>query len=288
MSMQEMNETRTTCVAPFSSTLSMTREKASLLFRSLRGCSAPQLRLFIFPYAGGSTSAFRNWPKHLPSSIEIRSLELAGHDTRFQEEASTNWEQIVSESSAAIAALVEVPIVFFGHSMGSMLAFETARTLRRTYGIGLEACIVSGRSAPQMVSRTPSLGHLASKVLVRKLSELYGGIPEEALADEELVELMARVLRADLAVVDGYRYAPDEPLPCPMAAFGGKADPWVTEEELSLWGRQTSGEFYVEQFAGDHFYLRDETAGHILLQRIETICATAVHSPGRIGLPHQG
>ena len=245
------------------------------MFPNVRVRSSPAVRLFAFPHAGGSASTYQKWRGLLPDFVELRPAQLPGRELRFSETPVTDWREIVACSATEIAALGQHPIVLFGHSMGSLLAFEVGRTLRRDFGIEIAGLVVSGYCAPQLKPRSPSLRHLDGRELLQRLSELYGGVSSDVLAEAELVELMARVVKADLTLVETYEYVDDVPLTCPILAIGGKADPWVDSDELGLWCRQTTGRFSSTELFGDHFYLRDAMMERVLLTRVVQMCETA-------------
>jgi medium-chain acyl-[acyl-carrier-protein] hydrolase len=234
-----------------------------------------RVRLIVFPYAGGSAGAFRPWRDRLPGWISVQLIQLPGRENRFNEPPISKWDEITNSIADAGMLLDGPPVVLFGHSMGSILAFEVARELRRRHDRSPAALIVSGRCAPQLDSRMPPLAHLDGRDLVNRLTELYGGIPTEALADPELVELMAHLLKADLQVVEDYRYVPQPPLACPIAAYGGTRDPLVTSVELCAWSEQTRSGFRSELYPGDHFYFRAAESENRLLAEVRRICATA-------------
>ncbi len=156
--------------------------------------------------------------------------------------------------------------------MGSLLAFEVARTLRRDFEIDVAGLIVSGHCAPQLEPRSPPVRHLDGRELIERLGELYGGVPSEVLDEPELISVMARVAKADITLVETYKYVEEAPLDCPVLAFGGKADPWVNADELALWHRQTTGTFRSTALFGDHFYLRQPMVERILLTRMIEFC----------------
>jgi len=81
---------------------------------------------------------------------------------------------------------------------------------------------------------------------------------EEVLENVELMELLLPILRADFAVCETYVYEADDPLDCPISAFGGLQDEYVSRESLGAWREQTSGSFSLRMFPGDHFYLNTE------------------------------
>jgi medium-chain acyl-[acyl-carrier-protein] hydrolase len=60
----------------------------------------------------------------------------------------------VRDLCRAVAPLLAGRLVFYGHSMGALLAFELARQLRRLYGIEPDHLILSGRAAPRVPAAT--------------------------------------------------------------------------------------------------------------------------------------
>jgi surfactin synthase thioesterase subunit len=240
------------------------------------GASDARVRVVTFPYAGGAPAAFRTWPDALAPQVGLFHVMLPGRDRRFHETPVTRSDEIVAPVTAAVASLDDGPLVLFGHSMGSMLAFEVARALRRAGRRGPDALVVSGRGAPQLATRAPVLAHLPDAELIEQAARLFGGIPPELLREPELLQLMVKVLRADLTVVETYRYVPEEPLGCPILALGGAHDPWVSEEELAAWRQQTSAGFTSEQIPGEHFYFRTAGGERPLLARLLEYCAAVV------------
>ena len=104
---------------------------SSAWFRTLEPRSQATARLYCFPHAGGSASAYRTWTSHLPEH-ETFALQLPGREDRIDEELSEDLPALADElASSVMADSSESPFLFFGHSGGSLLAFETARALRR-------------------------------------------------------------------------------------------------------------------------------------------------------------
>jgi surfactin synthase thioesterase subunit len=246
--------------------------RKSLWFRSFNTGPLRRVAMVVFPYAGGGAAAFHSWLPHLPSWVALHLVQLPGREERFWETPLFCGLEIVDKVTEAIVSMLDVPFLLFGHSMGSILAFEVARQLRRIHSCNPSALLVSGRCAPQLISRTPRLGDLPDSDLLRQVIKLYGGIPAEVLNDFELVELMARVLKADLHVIESYQYVAEEALHCPIAAYGGHADPWVTQTELNAWREQTLSVFTAEQYEGGHFYFRSVESERRLLGSLRRIC----------------
>jgi len=92
------------------------------------------VRLFCFPYAGGSASAFRTWATHIPPYIEVCAIQLPGHETRLREPLMTSLPPLTCALADALAPYLDKPFTFFGHSMGAIICFELARKLRKRVG----------------------------------------------------------------------------------------------------------------------------------------------------------
>ncbi|HEX4955851.1 MAG TPA: thioesterase domain-containing protein [Thermoanaerobaculia bacterium] len=212
-----------------------------------------RLRLFCFPFAGGSALVYREWHRHLPERVEVVPIELPGRASRFREPLMRQADQVVAAAGAGLAPLFDRPFALFGHSMGALLVFELARWLRRQ---GLPAPLqifASGRQAPD-IAEHKDLHALPDDDLLARLRE-FNGTPEEVLKHPELMQMMLPVLRADFEVNETYRYCAEPPLASSLSAWGGLADPEVPREELEAWRVHTSAGFDLRMFAGDHFFL---------------------------------
>jgi medium-chain acyl-[acyl-carrier-protein] hydrolase len=71
------------------------------------------------------------------------------------------------------------------------------------------------------------------------------------------MQLLLPALRADFALRETYVYADEPTLDCPISAFGGLADRWVSRESLEAWRDQTRAGFSLQLLPGDHFFLAD-------------------------------
>ena len=219
----------------------------------------PALRLFCFPFAGGGSRAFQAWPDHLPRDVELWVAQLPGREGRFKEQAYTRLPDLITDLVAAIAPHTDVPHAMFGHSMGALVAFTLTRELRRAGMRGPELLMVSGRRAPQRPDTDPPIHALPEKEFLEEIREL-NGTPEAILRNEELLQLLIPLLRADFAVCETYEYVSEAPLACPIVAFGGADDPDVSHEDLAAWSEQTTSSSSHQIFPGDHFYLLDGIA----------------------------
>jgi medium-chain acyl-[acyl-carrier-protein] hydrolase len=212
------------------------------------------LRLFCFSYAGGGPSAYRFWAQDLPPEIEVCPVQLPGREARVRESAFYSIEPLVQVLVPQILPYLDKPFAFFGHSLGALVCFETARLLRHPYKFQPEYLFVSARQAPQLPFTHDPIYQLPDAEFMDKLRE-YNGMSEEVLQNSELMQMLLPILRADFAVGETYIYTVDEAFSCPLLAFGGKKDPYISYDGLQAWQSQTTGSFAVHMFPGDHFYL---------------------------------
>lgn len=236
---------------------------SSSLFRFARA-TAPRARLFCFPYAGGSATAFANWPKRLPRDLEMLAVELPGRGLRRSDlPMSTHMDQLVETLSKEISECNDLPFSLFGHSLGAVVAFSCARSLRAA-GAALPAHLfVSARGAPERPNRDVKCAQMNDEELVREL-EARGGIAPQILAEPDLISLLLPAVRSDFVLLNSYVYRAGEPLPVPITACGGSKDPLVDPEALSEWSKQTSAAFDLAIFHRGHFFL-DEPS---LIERV--------------------
>jgi len=230
------------------------------------------LRLFCFPFAGGNGSIFMPWAARLPADVELNAVQLPGRGSRISEMPIDNIPQMARACADALAPLLDRPFVFFGHSMGAMLAYELTRELRRR-GLPLpQQLMVSACRAPHYeLGRTP-LHALPKSQFLDAIANLKG-TPEAAIANPELMDLMEPVLRADFTAAENWNYKAEAPLPVSIAVFGGDQDHWVSRPALSAWREHTSSGFWQQSFFGDHFYILQQTTA--LVQQVTQLLCIA-------------
>ena len=213
-----------------------------------------RLRLFCFPYAGGGALIFRTWADGLPTDVEVCPIQLPGRGTRLMEPLFTQLSPLIQALAQALLPLLDKPFAFFGHSLGALVSFELARQLRRQYGVQPVRLFVSAGRAPQLPHRGLPVHTLPDGDFLAELRRL-NGTPRAVLEHEELMQIALPVLRADFAVYETYVYSTELPLNCPISIFGGLRDRTVSQSDLEAWREQTSGDFSLQMFPGDHFFL---------------------------------
>ena len=209
------------------------------------------------PHAGGGAAEYHAWSASLPASVQICPILLPGRETRFSEPHYSDFDSLADVLVRELKPHLEIPYAVFGHSMGALLAFDCVRRLLRAGSPAPLWLFVSGRRAPDCAPDPEPLHALPDPEFLDRLNRIYKGIPEELLDNPEILEVFLPTLRADVSVVESYRFEDTAPLDCPISAFAGEADSSVAWQQLLAWKGQTRRQFAAHIFPGGHFYPRE-------------------------------
>ena len=223
------------------------------------------VRLFCFPYAGGSSLIFRPWLTSLPTTVEVCPIELPGRGIQMRLTPFSRLQPLIETLASALLPYLDKPFAFFGHSLGGLVSFELARQLRREHNLSPVHLFVSATRAPQIPSPKPPIHALPDTEFKEELHRL-NGTPDSVLQNTELMQLLIPILRADFAVLETYVYPQESPLECPITAFGGLQDEEVSLQELKAWRSHTIAGYKLQMFPGDHFFIQSEQP--LLLQTL--------------------
>jgi len=212
------------------------------------------MRLFCLPYAGGGASIYKDWAAQLPSQVDVCTVQLPGRENRIMETAFTRMGPLVERLTAEMGPALDVPFAMFGHSMGAIICFETALRLQREGKGSPAGLLLSARRAPPFPPNNDAMYDLPDGEFRERLRHL-NGTPEAVLENEELMDLMLPLLRADFELDDTYRPSAGDMLHCPVTAFGALSDSEVPRDQLESWRHVTRGAFRLRMFPGDHFFI---------------------------------
>lgn len=226
-------------------------------FRRFNPSDSAPARVVVFPHAGGSASYYLGYANALAPYADVLAVQYPGRQNRFMEPPISTVAGLAEELYRELLDWTDRPLVFFGHSMGAAVAFETARRFERHGVKGPERLFVSAGRAPSL-PRDSEMYKLPDDELLASIVEL-GGTDERILDIPALRELVLPALRADYTAIETYRCAPDATVSVPITGLVGESDPNATAEQVGQWDRHTTGGFDLRVFPGGHFYLADRT-----------------------------
>ncbi len=223
-------------------------------------CPADHTRLFCFHHAGGTAAAYRDWIDHpLLKGIRVCPIELPGRGSRFSEPAQTGHAELADAIAETLIQFRDTPFALFGHSLGSLIAFETALRLQ-DHNVMPLCLFASGRRPPHAPTPEPLRHRLSDSELTNELRGL-AGTPPEVFRHAELLELFLPALRADFTVTENYPHtkasAHYNALSCPLIACVGDSDDEVAPSLMKEWLRYTQNDSAMHVFPGGHFYLQE-------------------------------
>jgi pyochelin biosynthesis protein PchC len=232
------------------------RNRAATWLRCLTEPEFPTATLVCFPHSGGGFGSYAPWVRAMRPDVRLLAVQYPGRGDRLGEDPAAGVREMALSVAAELGS-AGFACALFGHSLGALVAYETAVALRDR-GIPPTRLFVSGAVPPQRAAgRQPMRGEDLWATVCG-----LGGVPPEVAADDELVALLLPALRADVAAHESYRPRADiDPLSCPVRCYHGLDDPLVDADLLAGWAEISTGEFTAHTRPGAHFHPFDDPDG---------------------------
>lgn len=204
-------------------------------------------RIFLFHDAGGDTCLYNGWDKLLGADAEVIAVELPGRGKRINENAYENLDHLIADLKPAMGPLLDKPYAFFGHSMGALIAFEMARSIRR-----------SGMNQPSriFISSAPALSTYSRHDI--DYDTLEKDLFRSKAADSNLKQSLQKLLKDDLRLLKHYHYVPEAPLTVPLVVVHGSDDTRVSQTQAERWEMETHADIEVISRQGGHRYIEHD------------------------------
>lgn len=211
----------------------------------------PHVTVFVFPHAGGSPRFFTPLIPGLAVEFTLSGITYPGRDALMDVAHPADIPELARACAHAIAPVHRLgPVVLLGHSLGSYVAFETARIMEQ-HGPAPDALVVSGADAPSLGA--PGDWRSASDAELARHVGAFDARTRAALDRPELARLALPTLRADYHLIENYSAAPDHTVGCPVTVVRATGDPEVTEAGTRAWRDHARSGFRVRTLDGGHF-----------------------------------
>lgn len=225
-------------------------------------------RLVCFPFAGGGPSAYREWGAAF-ANTEVLPVSLPGREQRYREPPIRSMVSVVEAVILELSLLPQKPTVFFGHSLGALMAYETAIRMKARHLNAPAHVIVSGSRVPGSASIMPSsVATMSDEAFIEAIIAL-GGTPQEVIDEPELMQLFLPQLRVDFELYEAYQPSGTCLLSCPITVLFGTDDSLADEAAASRWREFSEHGSTVNAFNGGHFFITS-SRGQVF-DRIRTI-----------------
>lgn len=234
-------------------------------FLRIQEVSKTALNLVCFPYGGGGAGAFVPLKQaNLP--VNIWALKLPGREKRIDEPRFTSASHLVDTLLEILPT--QNPFIFYGHSMGAGIAFETILSLKQR-GCSLPfALIASGREPPHFSYPNP-IFNLTDAALVSYIQAL-GGFPGEMSNDSSFITPYLQKIRADYQLNDSLPIRIPQALPMEIHVINGENDPLINKYQISEWKLYSQFPISESWLPGDHFFIHKQFKE--FTKFINTIC----------------
>jgi surfactin synthase thioesterase subunit len=213
--------------------------------------SGPGPATLVFPHAGGSAVNYRPLALALAAGADTYVMQYPQRADRYREPPAETLPELARGLFDAAPWHQLGPLRLFGHSMGSIVAFEFAR-LAEERGIEIQRLWASAGPAPGAVAGLRKLP-TGDAELRAELAEL-GGTDPRLLADQEFLALVLTPVRSDYLAFNRYRCAPEVTIGADINVLGGRSDDRIGTDLLKGWAEHTTGRCAVSMYDGGHFY----------------------------------
>lgn len=216
-----------------------------------------RIKIFFLPYAGGSSTSYLSWRIFLRPEFEFVPIELSGRGRRFGQPFYNSILEATDDIYKIISNDLNTPYAIYGHSMGTILAYELVRKIR-DFGRNEPLHIFfSGRYPPYVDANEESISHLPEDIFLEKVFA-YGGMKREILENKELIDIFLPILKADHRLIEEYDKNREMlKLNCDITVLNGKDDTTVKADDLKKWSECTDKKCTFFEFEGKHFFIND-------------------------------
>lgn len=211
------------------------------------------MKLICLTYAGGNKYSYRNFRPHIHKEIEIITLELPGRGARISERLINKLDILVDDLYVQIQEHIHEDYILYGHSMGGILGDLLIHKLLENKKSIPSFFLITGCRSPRRNTMKPNIHHLPKTAFQKEIIEL-GGMPDEIIKDQEILDFLLDILRVDITALETAVYQKRKPYNVPILVIRGTEEK-VTEEDAIDWEMQTIATFNHMVLPGNHFFI---------------------------------
>lgn len=225
-------------------------------FWHIRPASGRQL--LLFPFLGGFGASFNRLVGELDPDFDVWAVNPPGHGGSSQPPYE-DLAGLIDFYVARLETVLRPDAVFFGHSMGGIVAQQLAIALRdlpQFRDRNPTDLVLSASASPRLMD-VSGFGRLSKRDLIRHLLK-FGAIPSELADDRGLIDLLLPSFRADYLVLEDVQQKPIIQLDLQPRLILGSEDPHTPPGTVQEWQRHFTRHLETRVIKGaGHMFVHD-------------------------------
>ena len=215
--------------------------------------------ILTFSYSFGNSNIFYDFSKMFNDDIKMIPLDYPAHGRRMFEEPLFTVKDIVDDMFEQVKEYIysDKPYCLMGYSMGGIIAYELYQKIAKK-GLRLPHRIfIFATTAPDEPQEQRDYENYNLAQIKEELAEM-DGTPQEILDNDEYVEMLTPMVKADCIVLRDYKANEQESLKveCGVTVVRGNEEDKI-ENCKSGWRRFIKKDFEYVETTGKHFFLFD-------------------------------
>jgi surfactin synthase thioesterase subunit len=214
------------------------------------------INLITLPFAGGNKYSYRQYGPECPAYLKMMPFEYPGRGARMREPLLRSMTAITDDLYAQVRSIVDRQrYAIYGHSMGGLAAYLLTHKLLHNHHAPPLALFISGSTAPSARQGEENRKRhlMEKKEFIQEIRDL-NGMPDEILANTEMMEYFEPILRADFTATETYVHPDYPPLDLPLTVLNGTEED-MEEEDIRLWQKETLQKADFRKMTGNHFFI---------------------------------
>lgn len=230
------------------------------------------IKLFCIPHAGGSATNYIKWNRYFDDTIKLCPIEIAGRGRRFDETLISEMDLMVNDIYNTIKKEINSSeYAIFGHSMGSIIAFELYHKIKEQGMKEPVHIFFSARTSPDICKDKDIMHKLPYERFIKEIYKI-GGTSVDIFENKELCNIFVPILRSDYKLIETYKYTEKNVLiDCDITILYGEQDQSIELEYLNEWQKHTRQKCIIKGFPGGHFFINEKIEEVINLINITLI-----------------
>ncbi len=244
----------------------ITSNKAQLLHEITNNSKNSKIALICFPYAGGNAINFKQFSENIASAnsfVQVFAIEMSGHDIINSNDNLLPFNSLVEKISQEIKDKIKLPMMFWGHCVGSAFAIATAKKLLKQSTI--KRIFVGAKLLPT-ASRSRTLARDIKRMPINELKEWIisqTGYKDFQNMNEEQISSLIKIFKHDAYEANQYLADLEEisqSIDIPFTLVVSNDDPLTNDFQTNYlsWNKVFKDISLIELNSGGHYFCRTE------------------------------